>query len=93
LLPIIKANIQAEAFVMTDSASWYKSLGDTFASHGSVNHVEYEYVRREFFPDADNKVQVRKVHTNTVEGFYSIFKRGMRLLPALQREAPAPLSC
>jgi hypothetical protein len=55
-----------------------RPLVSTFASHGSVNHSEKEYVRREFFPDADNKVQVRKVHTNTVEGYYSIFKRGMK---------------
>lgn len=34
-------------------------------AHGSVNHGEREYVRG-------------KVHTNTVEGFYSIFKRGMK---------------
>ena len=34
-------------------------------SHASVNHGKKEYVRGD-------------VHTNTVEGFYSIFKRGMK---------------
>jgi transposase-like protein len=31
MLPIIRANIQAETFIMTDEASWYRSLGETFA--------------------------------------------------------------
>ena len=39
-----------------------------FAGHDWVNHGKEEYVRR-VNPD---------VHTNTVEGFYSIFKRGMK---------------
>jgi transposase-like protein len=75
LLPIIRGNIQAETSVMTDSATWYKALGDTFASHGSVNHRDGEYVRSEVYPGT---VQPLKVHTNTVEGYYSIFKRGMK---------------
>jgi transposase-like protein len=77
MLPIIRANIQAETAVMTDEASWYRSLGDTFTSHEAVNHSAKEYVRREFTPLPDS-VRVRKIHTNTVEGFYSIFKRGMK---------------
>jgi transposase-like protein len=74
LLPIIRANIQRETAVMTDEASWYKALGDTFASHDAVNHGEKEYVRREFRPVSG----AIKIHTNTVEGYYSIFKRGMK---------------
>jgi hypothetical protein len=56
---------------MTDSASWYKRLQDHvgIASHDTVHHEEYEYVRYE---------PGKTVHTNTVEGYYSIFKRGMR---------------
>jgi hypothetical protein len=42
-----------------------------------VNHSKEEYVRREFTP-ISGAIQVRKIHTNTVEGFYSIFKRGMK---------------
>jgi transposase-like protein len=69
MLPIIKANIQAESFVMTDEASWYRALGNTFSGHAAVNHTDKEYVRYE---------PTYKVTTNTVEGYFSIFKRGMK---------------
>jgi transposase-like protein len=71
LMPIIRANVNAETSVMTDAAIWYKYMnrnGD-FASHDRVDHSQGEYVR--YGED-------RLIHTNTVEGYYSIFKRGMR---------------
>jgi transposase-like protein len=71
LMPIIRANVAKETAVMTDEASWYKNLnkdGD-FASHDAVNHTAREYGRYE-----GQKV----ITTNTVEGYYSIFKRGMK---------------
>ncbi len=72
LLPIIRANVNRESAVMTDAASWYKFLqGHTgVASHDTVNHTDYEYVR---YPESGPTI-----HTNTVEGYYSIFKRGMK---------------
>jgi transposase-like protein len=71
LLPIIRANVNRESAVMTDAASWYRSLqGYTgIASHDTVHHEIEEYVRRE-----GDKL----ISTNTVEGYYSIFKRGMK---------------
>lgn len=72
LVPIIKANISREAQLMTDEASWYKSLnwdGD-FASHDKVNHIRGEYVRYQDIGPV--------ITTNTVEGYFSIFKRGMK---------------
>ena len=48
LLPIIRANIQEETFVMTDEASWYRSLRNTFADHETVNHSDKQYVRSDF---------------------------------------------
>jgi ISXO2-like transposase domain len=69
LLPIIRVNLNRESHLMTDAASWYKGIGQEFASHGTVEHSADEYVRRE---------GERVIHTNTVEGYYSIFKRGMR---------------
>jgi transposase-like protein len=77
ILPIIRHNIQRETTVMTDEASWYKTLDTMFAGHEAVNHREEEYVRRVFTP-VPGGVEVRKIHTNTVEGYYSIFKRGMK---------------
>jgi transposase-like protein len=69
LLPIIRANLDQESAVMTDAATWYKNLKVEvgFAgAHETVNHTDKEYVRSGY------------IHTNTVEGYYSIFKRGMK---------------
>lgn len=67
VLPIVKANVAKEARVMTDDALQYEDkLGD-FAEHGVVNHSAGEYVR-----------MGTDIHTNTVESYFSIFKRGMR---------------
>lgn len=69
LVPIVNENIAKEATVMTDdSATYYKKL--TAAEHETVNHRAEEYVRHE-----DGKPVI---HTNTVEGYFSIFKRGMK---------------
>jgi transposase-like protein len=65
LLPILKANIAKEATVYTDEAIQYDHLRKHFAVHKSVNHAAEEYVRGD-------------VTTNTVEGYFSIFKRGMK---------------
>ena len=65
LLPILQANIAKEATVHTDEAMQYDNLRDHFAAHQSVNHGAEEYVRGD-------------VTTNTVEGYFSIFKRGMK---------------
>jgi transposase-like protein len=77
VLPIIKANLQTETFVMTDEGSWYRSLGETFTQHEAVNHSAKEYVRRDFSWHTGKLTRV-KISTNTVEGYFSIFKRGMK---------------
>jgi transposase-like protein len=64
--PIVRRNITRESALMTDEARHYLSIGKKFASHGRVVHSEKEYVR-----DGG-------IHSNTVENYYSIFKRGMR---------------
>jgi transposase-like protein len=68
ILPILQENIVREARLMTDEASHYIKIGREFADHGVVNHKDDEYVRR------DDPT----VHSNTVEGYFSVFKRGMR---------------
>ncbi len=65
LLPIIKANVQPGTRVMTDEAGQYAHLNKHFDEHQFVSHGTGEYVRGD-------------VHTNTAEGFYSVFKRGMK---------------
>lgn len=71
LIPIIRANVARETAIMTDTASWYRNLNkdNSFTSHDSVNHTAEEYVRRD---------GAKIITTNTVEGYYSIFKRGMK---------------
>jgi transposase-like protein len=69
LKPIIRANIDRETAIMTDQASWYPEIGAEFASHDTVNHAHDEYARWE---------GSKLVSTNAVEGYYSIFKRGMK---------------
>lgn len=66
--PIVRENLAREARLMTDESPLYKRLGREFASHGVVNHRRMEYVK------AGN----RDIHSNTVEGLFSVFKRGMR---------------
>lgn len=65
----VLSNVKTESRLMTDQLRAYRNIGKRFASHDTVNHGEEEYVRK-----LDDGT---KAHTNTVEGFYSIFKRGM----------------
>jgi transposase-like protein len=71
ILPIVRANLSRESHVMTDEAARYAKLGDEFADHHAVDHSRGEYGY------TDRKTGV-KVNTNTMEGYYSIFKRGMK---------------
>ncbi len=68
IAPILRANISREAKLMTDEARRYLEVGREFDSHDAVNHSKYEYAR--YAEDV--------ITTNTVEGYYSIFKRGMK---------------
>ena len=63
--PIVLDNLSREAKLMTDEATMYRKIGREFAEHGAVKHYENEYVRGD-------------ITTNSVEGAFSIFKRGMR---------------
>jgi transposase-like protein len=62
---IVLCNLSREARLMTDEHTMYKRIGREFAEHSAVHHYNKEYVRGD-------------VTTNTVEGAFSIFKRGMR---------------
>ena len=68
LVPILKENINREARIITDDAGQYHYLKDHFSDHGVVCHSTGEYV----------SMKDRTIHTNTVEGYFSIFKRGMK---------------
>jgi transposase-like protein len=66
---ILDANLAREAHLMTDEWQPYKSLAWNFAAHSTVHHRSEEYVRYE---------GGKMITTNTVEGFFSVFKRGMK---------------
>ena len=66
--PIVLANVSREARLMTDEATMYRKLGKQFAEHGTTLHGAGQYVR----------LDDRTIHSNTVEGAFSIFKRGMK---------------
>jgi transposase-like protein len=68
ITPILTNNISREASVLTDEAAHYTHLKHVFASHDAINHSKGEYVR----------YGQPTIHTNTVEGFFSVFKRGMK---------------
>ncbi len=65
LAPIVRQTLDREARLMTDEASYYTAVGREFAEHGVVHHGRGEYGRGD-------------IYTNTAEGFFSIFKRGMK---------------
>jgi transposase-like protein len=62
---IVRENIAREARLMTDESRLYIRVGKEFSSHETVTHSAKEYVRGD-------------VHTNTIENYFSVFKRGMR---------------
>jgi len=62
--PIIAEVLSTDSHFRTDESGIYWKIGEGFASHRTVNHSANEYVRGD-------------AHTNTVEGFFSIIKRGI----------------
>jgi transposase-like protein len=66
---IVRENISSESRLHTDESNLYPAIGKTFQGHSTVKHTAGEYVRYD-----DGEI----VHTNSAEGYFSIFKRGMR---------------
>jgi transposase-like protein len=62
---IVKQNASRNAVLMTDEATVYKPVGREMKRHFTVNHGKGEYASG-------------FASTNTVEGYFSIFKRGMK---------------
>jgi transposase-like protein len=65
ILPILRENISHEARLMTDDNGVYRRAIKSFAAHGVVRHSRGQY-------------GLGDIHTNTIEGYFSIFKRGMK---------------
>ena len=65
LRPILNEQIDKATYLMTDDAAVYPAIGRDYSGHGTVNHSIKEYVRGTFW------------HTNTVENYFSLLKRGI----------------
>ena len=65
IAPIVAKHVDPASTLNTDEADHYIGIGRKFAAHGSVAHSRGEYVKG-------------TASTNTAEGFYSVFKRGMK---------------
>lgn len=64
ILPIISSTVVAGSTIYTDTSHMYTPLKKGGYTHESVNHEKDEYVRG-------------LIHTNSIEGFWSLLKRGI----------------
>lgn len=64
LKPIIREQIDKDTHIVTDDMGAYKDLDKEFDNHSVVCHSQNEYVRG-------------PIHTNTIENYFSILKRGL----------------
>jgi hypothetical protein len=62
---IVLQNVARESRLMPDESRLYADVGARFAGHDAVTHSAGEYVRGD-------------THTNTIEGYFGVFKRRMR---------------
>jgi transposase-like protein len=62
---IVRDNVKKESRLQTDESKLYKNVGAEFAAHETVNHAKKEYARGD-------------ITINTIESYFSVFKRGMR---------------
>jgi len=63
---LVTENVHHESALMTDESRLYNGMDQVFASHGTATHSAGEYVR------------AGGIHSNTIESYFSVFKRGMR---------------
>jgi transposase-like protein len=62
---IVRENVHRESRIHTDESRLYAGSDLFFADHETVTHSRKEYARGD-------------VHVNSAEGFFGVFKRGMR---------------
>jgi transposase-like protein len=75
IVPIVRENISKEARLITDEGRHYGRVGREFAAHETVDHYHEEYVR--YASDVKRREEY-PITVNTLEGYFSIFKRGMK---------------
>lgn len=63
---LVTQNVRHESKLYTDESRLYGGMADVFADHQTTNHSSGEYMRE------------GGIHSNTIESYFSVFKRGMR---------------
>lgn len=66
---LVTENVRIESILMTDESRLYTGMSEVFAGHSTTTHGAGEYVRY------DGEAVI---HSNTIESYFSVFKRGMR---------------
>ncbi|MCV9962588.1 IS1595 family transposase [Pararhizobium sp. BT-229] len=66
---LVTHNVHHESVVYTDESVLYRDMSNTFADHQATKHSAGEYVRYE---------GGAVIHSNTIENYFSVFKRGMK---------------
>jgi hypothetical protein len=62
---IVREHVAKKSRLHTDESRFYTEIGGEFAAHETVTHSRKEYVRGD-------------VHTNSAEGYFGLFKKGMK---------------
>ncbi len=70
VMPLIAKNVERKTIIYTDEYSVYNTLEDAGFGHVHCNHADGQYV-------------VGNADTNTIEGFWSLVKRGIRFQSAI----------
>ncbi|HHY49949.1 MAG TPA: IS1595 family transposase [Alphaproteobacteria bacterium] len=65
---LVTQNVRVESFLVTDESRLYTGMGEVFAGHETTQHGAGQYVRY------DGEFTI---HSNTIESYFSVFKRGM----------------
>lgn len=66
---LVTENVHHESILYTDESKLYGGMKDHFTGHETTKHTGGEYVR--YVGDA-------VIHSNNIESYFSVFKRGMR---------------
>jgi transposase-like protein len=67
---VLKKHADPKSRLHTDESNLYPKVGAEFAAHETVKHSAGEYAR--------GPKGLDRIHTNSIEGFFGVFKRGMR---------------
>jgi transposase-like protein len=77
---IVMDNVARESRLHTDESRLYPTIGENFAAHRTVKHSAGEYARMELdhVNEDESEFHFTSVHTNNAEGYFGVFKKGMR---------------